>query len=323
MDITSLDYFIEATKELNLTKTATRLFMSQQTLSNHINRLETELGVKLFYRKPKLALTDAGRALLSFSHNVIVERSNLVNRLADIEGEKTGLLRLGASHLRARTGLPNILPRFYETCPKVSVSLTADNSINLVQMLKRGDLDMALSVIGEEEMGLDAELLLNDQLYICVADRLLKKYYSPKEIAAIKKKSVEGAYVGDFAKLPFAICVPPNKRGETIANCFEEADVTPNVYLSSTSVLLFNSITINALAACFISHTGLAEAIHTFPEDVNIFPLYYQGKPSSQTLYLIKARGHYLSSYMHTFADLLRDYYQSVAVKNLTRAAKD
>jgi DNA-binding transcriptional LysR family regulator len=52
MDITSLYYFNELSKDLNVTKTAARLFISQQTLSNHIMRMETEFGTKLFYRKP-------------------------------------------------------------------------------------------------------------------------------------------------------------------------------------------------------------------------------------------------------------------------------
>ena len=40
MDTVSLIYFSEAAKDLNFTKTAQRLFISQQTLSNHIARLE-------------------------------------------------------------------------------------------------------------------------------------------------------------------------------------------------------------------------------------------------------------------------------------------
>ena len=60
MDVNSLIYFIEASKDLNFTQTAKRLFISQQNLSNHIARLEEYYSVKLFERKPRLALTYAG-----------------------------------------------------------------------------------------------------------------------------------------------------------------------------------------------------------------------------------------------------------------------
>ena len=65
MDTNSLLYFAEAAKDLNFTRTAKRLFISQQNLSNHISRLEDYYRVKLFERKPHLALTYSGEVLLA------------------------------------------------------------------------------------------------------------------------------------------------------------------------------------------------------------------------------------------------------------------
>ena len=67
MDLISLYYFSELAKDLHMTRTANRLFISQQTLSNHIQRLEDYYGTKLFYRKPSLSLTTAGEFVLSFA----------------------------------------------------------------------------------------------------------------------------------------------------------------------------------------------------------------------------------------------------------------
>ena len=52
MDLISLYYFSELAKDLHMTRTANRLFISQQTLSNHIKRLEESLNCGLFERKP-------------------------------------------------------------------------------------------------------------------------------------------------------------------------------------------------------------------------------------------------------------------------------
>ena len=54
MDTLSLFYFSESAKDLNFTKTANRLYISQQNLSNHISRLEQMLGIALYERKPHL-----------------------------------------------------------------------------------------------------------------------------------------------------------------------------------------------------------------------------------------------------------------------------
>ena len=59
----NLEYFLAAAEELNITRAAKRLYISQQSLSNHISNLEKEFDVQLFNRTTPLTLTYAGRAL--------------------------------------------------------------------------------------------------------------------------------------------------------------------------------------------------------------------------------------------------------------------
>ena len=81
MDTLSLYYFSELAKDLHITRTANRLFISQQTLSNHIMRLEEYYGVKLLNRKPSLSLTYAGEYVLSFAETMNRENANLMDCL--------------------------------------------------------------------------------------------------------------------------------------------------------------------------------------------------------------------------------------------------
>ena len=59
----NLEYFLVAAEELNFTRAARKLYISQQSLSNHISNLEKEFDVILFNRTSPLTLTYAGRAL--------------------------------------------------------------------------------------------------------------------------------------------------------------------------------------------------------------------------------------------------------------------
>ena len=59
----NLEYFLVAAEELNFTKAAKKLFISQQSLSNHISNMEKEFDVILFNRTTPLTLTYAGQAL--------------------------------------------------------------------------------------------------------------------------------------------------------------------------------------------------------------------------------------------------------------------
>ena len=76
MDLRSLKYFVVVAQELNITRAAEKLNMSQPPLSNQIKALEEDLGVTLFIRgKRHLQLTEAGSLLL--------RRANQVLELAD------------------------------------------------------------------------------------------------------------------------------------------------------------------------------------------------------------------------------------------------
>ena len=92
MDIVSLYYFSELARDMHMTHTASRMFISQQTLSNHIQRLEDYFGAQLLYRKPGLSLTTAGEFVLGFAEVVLKEQTNLKDILSDIAQQERGVL---------------------------------------------------------------------------------------------------------------------------------------------------------------------------------------------------------------------------------------
>lgn len=79
MNVKYLESFLEVAKDLNMTTAAQRLYISQQTLSFQIQRLELYYGVKLFERQPKLQLTYAGKQLVEGAGVIIKENESLIN----------------------------------------------------------------------------------------------------------------------------------------------------------------------------------------------------------------------------------------------------
>ena len=67
----NLEYFLVAAEELNFTRAAKKLFISQQSLSNHISNLEKEFDVVLFNRTSPLTLTYAGHSLKARARDLL------------------------------------------------------------------------------------------------------------------------------------------------------------------------------------------------------------------------------------------------------------
>ena len=81
----NLEYFLVAAEELNFTRAARKLYISQQSLSNHISNLEKEFDVILFNRTSPLTLTYAGRALKTRARELLDLRDETYKEISDIK----------------------------------------------------------------------------------------------------------------------------------------------------------------------------------------------------------------------------------------------
>ena len=318
MDIESLHYFKELTKDMNMTQTAKKLYLSQQTLSNHIARLEKQCGTPLFYRKPHLALTAAGMALLEFADKVLSSEQDFKGSLADILDESSGVIRFGASFIRYYVTLPAILPMFTKRYPNVSIQLTDDTTNHLLADLQEDKLDVVLTVEKEDLPGYFSLPLLSNQVYLLAADRLLRTCYGD-DLRRIKTKARRGAHLADFLKLPFYIITPPNHLGTIISNCFKEAGATPRIYLQSAQMRMSTQIASKALAATFTTSMPLITEREQLAEDVNVFHLLYKDNIVYHNLYLSYNENHYIPKYIHYFIGLIKEYFYNVNAMDLTR----
>ena len=299
-----------------MTRTANRLFLSQQTLSNHIQRLEDYYGTKLLHRKPTLSLTTAGEFVLGFADVVSKEEVNLKDILSDIAQQERGVLRFGASNLRLNMCLPAILPQFSARYPHVDIRITDAVTKQLEPLVLNDSLDFAITLNGEDHPRLVSHQLMDDQVYLCVADSLLQSCCG-EAAQALKEKAIHGADVKDFAELPF--CIFHNRMGRQINQCFEAANIAPRTYITSTYTQVGTTVCFQRLAACFISQMSLVSQQKDIPEDINIFPLHYKGQPLTQRLSLIRMKDRYLSHYSKFFLEQLFQYFDDVERVHMER----
>ncbi len=122
---------------------ATRLHVSQPTISMRVRELERHLGAVLFDRNSYRAqLTDAGRDAVRYAERIL----GLAEEME--QGSERSMVlaapvRLGAADSFALTHLPALLSQLEHAFPALRVDLQIDFSSNLKQRLQRGGLDMA------------------------------------------------------------------------------------------------------------------------------------------------------------------------------------
>ena len=313
METTSLYYFSELAKDLNMTHTASRLYISQQTLSNHIIRLEEQLGTKLFERKPTLRLTSSGEVVLQFANMVNRGYANLQDMLAEIEHEERGAISFGASFFQLHLIIPQILPLFTEKFPKVQMRLSSMNSSHLEQSLLSGDIDLALVSDLKENPLIASERIFEDIAYLCVRKSLLEQYYGENADKIIQRSS-EHLQLADFSSLPF--CPLQTRVGNRITEGFSDAHFQPKCYMRTTDVLIVLDAFCTQPMAGFSTHSVLVRYKKRLPEDLLIFPYEYKGKTLKSSFYLCHHKERYLADYAVCFSELVRSFFTRIASIN-------
>ncbi|SDP30383.1 LysR substrate-binding domain-containing protein [Phyllobacterium sp. OV277] len=144
LDLTQLRSFVALEQMGSFSLAAKKLGLGQSTVSQHIQRLEAQLGRNLVQRDTHhLALTSDGEALLAHARNMLSINGEVQALFA--ESSLRGHFRLGVSEDFVTSRLPGVLEDFARAHPSVDLELTVAISGVLYEMLDRGEIDLLLA----------------------------------------------------------------------------------------------------------------------------------------------------------------------------------
>ena len=128
MDLKQIRTFISVANTLNFTKSAEELFMTQSTVSKIIKALEDELETLLFYRNPKIELTEIGKAIYAQSINIVTLMDSIPLEVENFHGLNKGEIKIGIPPLTGSTFFPKIIGEFNNKYPNIELQLFESGS---------------------------------------------------------------------------------------------------------------------------------------------------------------------------------------------------
>jgi DNA-binding transcriptional LysR family regulator len=165
MDLRQLAAIVAVADSGSFSLAADTLHTVQSNVSNHVARLEKELGVQLVDRH-RGQLTEEGHAVVERARRIAAEIEALVADVAALGNEVEGSVRLGMIGTTARWLVPRLLERLAAAHPKVHLTVVEATSATLEPQLAGGRLDLAvvnLPVPGSDAVGralFDEDLVL-------------------------------------------------------------------------------------------------------------------------------------------------------------------
>lgn len=171
MEIRQLRYFLKVAETLNFSEAARSLFITQSTLSQQITKLEQEIELQLFERNSHgVALTEAGEHLRLYAEKAINSVDDCTQHLQDLKDMLTGELNIGVTfsfNFIAHEAIMTFLKKF----PGVKLNVCYKPMVDLMQMLKRRELDVVLAFKpSQTDEHIESRLLFNNDLAVIASE---------------------------------------------------------------------------------------------------------------------------------------------------------
>lgn len=151
MNSRQLEYFLAVAKELNFTRAAEKMYVSQTAVTQQIHALEEQLGVTLFDRtKRKVSLTPAGKVFYGEALALLKRMELAKERTREVSSGFTGNLVIGFTVGMGNTKAADRIQDFNSKYPNISLRFLAESPAHLLEKLKTGEVDVGFLPLLQE-----------------------------------------------------------------------------------------------------------------------------------------------------------------------------
>ena len=172
MTFLGMRYVYEVYKEMNFSKAARNLYISQPSLSAAVKKEEKQIGFPIFDRSCNpIQLTELGREYIRAVETIMDVENGFQNYINDMQELKSGSLSIGGTNLFASYVLPPILSRFTEKFPAIHIDLVEASTAELTEKLYTGTLDLLIDNQALDASVYGSEFFCEEHLLLAVPAR--------------------------------------------------------------------------------------------------------------------------------------------------------
>lgn len=180
--------FYQLVKQGSFTQAANASFRTQSALSQQVRKLEDEFRCQLINRisRKKFTLTPAGERVYQFAVSVMGEHDKLTDDISAIRGLPRGRLTMVAPFTTLYHLFPEPFKSFLDTYPFVELTILDRPQTQALEMVKTGDIDIAIALESQAPKGLDRRRWRQVDTVLIVPDKhplLRRKGVTLKDIA--------------------------------------------------------------------------------------------------------------------------------------------
>ncbi len=169
MTLTELKYIVAVARERHFGRAAEACFVSQPTLSVAIRKLEDELGVQLFERgSSEISVTPIGEQVVEQAQRVLEQASAIREIAKQGKDPLDGPLKVGVIYTIGPYLLPALVRQMISDAPHMPMLLQENYTIKLLELLRQGEIDVAILADPFNAQGLVSQPLYDEPFVVAV-----------------------------------------------------------------------------------------------------------------------------------------------------------
>ncbi|HEX2103409.1 MAG TPA: LysR family transcriptional regulator [Solirubrobacteraceae bacterium] len=199
MTLQQLEYFLSAYRHGSFSGAAQELHLAQPSLSEQVRRLEAELGVALFARVGRgLAPTEAGETLRPHAERTLAEAEAARESVVAVRELRGGIATFGTWGTARHYPGTDMVAEFRRRHPDVRVRLVGQNSFEVAEGVRAGDLEAGMVALPIDDRGLDVRPIMRDEIvYASIEPRRLRRPMTVQALAAAPLILPDASYGSD------------------------------------------------------------------------------------------------------------------------------
>ena len=294
MDLKQIEYIVEISKELNITRAAKKLYITQSALTQQLLKLEDELGTPIFFRsRNNWHLTPVGEIYIKKATEILQLKKDAYTMISDKTQIQRGNLSVGFSPGRGVTMFANIYPNFHHLNPEITVTPYECLVKKQQQMILSGDLDIGFVSLMENQKVAGnryTEIYTEEILLIVPANHpRISEFSSPVDMELFREE-------------PFVLISKDSSMRPIVDDLFKKAGFTPNVLFETTQNPTILTMVQHGVCCGIIGKHYLKQS----NDDICAFEI--SQKPSWSHYACYRANS-YLGEPARNFISLAKDYW--------------
>jgi LysR family transcriptional regulator, hydrogen peroxide-inducible genes activator len=230
MEMQQLRYVVAVARTGNFSRAAEQCHVSQPSLSQQIQKLEDELGERLFERmKREARLTSHGEALLRRAVRILEEVDAAKREAADARDLLRGTLTIGVLPTLAPYLLPELMAVFTETYPALDIVVQEDTTARLLKLAHSYEIDVALASQPIQDERLEVRELFAEELLLAL----------PPGHPLTRKRTVAA---GDLEGERLIVMKEGHCLGDQVLRFCDQRDLHPRISFRSAQLETIQSL---------------------------------------------------------------------------------